>query len=93
MAINHFGSPSERHPLLRGIGEWALIEIGGVYTFPEFRKHGFGTKIVSDLACRIRTAGKTPTLQVDEQNIPALRLYESAGWKSMGKLARVWLTG
>ncbi|MCL2646258.1 MAG: GNAT family N-acetyltransferase [Phycisphaerales bacterium] len=70
----------------------SLIEIGGVYTFPEFRKRGYGAKIVSDLACRIRSTGKIPTLQVDEQNGPALRLYENAGWKPMGKLARVWLT-
>jgi GNAT superfamily N-acetyltransferase len=70
-----------------------LMEIGGVYTFPEFRQRGFGSKIVSDLACRIRQAGKIPTLQVDEQNVPALSLYEEAGWQPMGKLARVWLTG
>ena len=71
----------------------SLIEIGGVYTFPEFRKQGYGAKIVSDLASRIRSTGRIPTLQVDEQNAPALRLYEHAGWKPMGKLARVWLTG
>jgi GNAT superfamily N-acetyltransferase len=70
-----------------------LMEIGGVYTFPEFRQRGFGGKIVSDLAYRIRQAGKVPTLQVDVQNIPALTLYEDAGWQPMGKLARVWLTG
>jgi GNAT superfamily N-acetyltransferase len=70
-----------------------LMEIGGVYTFPEFRKRGFGAKIVSDLACRIRQTHKAPTLQVDELNSQALRLYEGAGWTPMGKLARVWLTG
>jgi GNAT superfamily N-acetyltransferase len=70
-----------------------LVEIGGVYTFPEFRKRGYGAGIVRDLACRIRQMGKTPTLQVDEQNDPAVQLYASAGWQQMGKLARVWLTG
>ncbi len=70
-----------------------LIEIGGVFTFPEFRKRGFGGKIVADLAGRIRAAGKMPTLQVDDQNGPALKLYEGMGWRSMGRLARVWLTG
>jgi GNAT superfamily N-acetyltransferase len=70
-----------------------LIEIGGVYTFPEYRTRGFGAKIVSDLACRIRQGGKVPTLQVDVENGPALRLYEAMGWRVMGKLARVWLTG
>ncbi len=70
-----------------------LVEIGGVYTFPEFRKRGYGAGIVRDLASRIRQGGKTPTLQVDDQNTPALHLYEAAGWRTMGKLARVWLTG
>jgi predicted GNAT family acetyltransferase len=70
-----------------------LVEIGGVYTFPEHRHHGHGTALMCDLAHRIRQAGKTPTLQVDEQNLPALGLYEKTGWKAMGKLARVWLTG
>ncbi len=70
-----------------------LIEIGGVYTFPEFREQGFGGKIVRDLACRIRQTQKMPTLQVDTQNEPALKLYEGAGWQTMGRLARVWLTG
>jgi predicted GNAT family acetyltransferase len=71
----------------------SLMEIGGVYTFPEFRKQGFGAGIVRDIAARIRQLGKVPTLQVDEQNLPALQLYEKAGWRPMGKLARVWLTG
>jgi GNAT superfamily N-acetyltransferase len=70
-----------------------LIEIGGVYTFPEHRTKGFGAKIVADLACRVRAAGKTPMLQVDEQNASALRIYSAMGWQAMGKLARVWLTG
>jgi GNAT superfamily N-acetyltransferase len=70
----------------------SLVEIGGVYTFPEHRNHGYGAGIVRDLAARIRQAGKVPTLQVDELNTPALRLYEKAGWRMLGKLARVWLT-
>jgi GNAT superfamily N-acetyltransferase len=70
-----------------------LVEMGGVYTFPEFRNRGYGAGIVRDLATRIRAQRKTPTLQVDVQNTPALQLYEKAGWQPMGKLARVWLTG
>jgi GNAT superfamily N-acetyltransferase len=70
-----------------------LSEIGGVFTFPEFRKQGFGGRIVRDIAARIRQTGKVPTLQVDEQNVPALNLYQAAGWQTMGKLSRVWLTG
>ncbi len=39
----------------------SLVEIGGVYTFPEFRNRGFGGRIVRDLAWRIRQMNKTPT--------------------------------
>lgn len=70
----------------------AAIEIGGVFTFPEYRQHGYGQRIVADLAARIRAAGKTPFLQVDETNAVARELYVKAGWKSLGRLARVWLS-
>ncbi len=70
-----------------------LVEIGGVFTFPEYRKKGFGRELVSDLALRIRAMGKIPTLQVDRENLPAAVMYEKLGWKSVGDLARVWLTG
>ncbi len=69
-----------------------MVEIGGVYTFPEFRRHGFGRELVSDLACRIRMDKKTPVLQVDVHNESALRIYQSAGWNITGRLVRVWIT-
>lgn len=70
-----------------------LVEIGGVFTFPEFRRRGYGGRLVNDLAVRIRGLGKMPTLQVDTQNDPAHHLYQHLGWATMGQLARVWLTG
>ncbi len=70
-----------------------LVEIGGVYTFPDHRQRGYGSRLVADLACRIRATKKLPMLQVDVENGPALRLYQGAGWMPMGRLARVWLTG
>ncbi len=69
-----------------------MVEIGGVYTFPEFRRHGFGRELVSDLACRIRMDKKTPVLQVDVNNESALRIYQSEGWNITGRLVRVWIT-
>ena len=69
----------------------SLVEIGGVFTFPEFRRRGVGGQLVCDLVCRIRETGKTPSLQVDVDNEPALALYRQAGWMEIGRLARVWL--
>lgn len=70
----------------------ATVEIGGVFTFPEFRKQGHGTELINDLACRIRQMKKTPLLQVDIENIPALTLYRKMNWIELGRLARVWLS-
>lgn len=68
------------------------VEIGGVFTFPEYRKQGFGAELVNDLACRIRQMNKTPLLQVDIENTPALAMYQKMNWIELGRLARVWLT-
>ncbi len=67
------------------------VEIGGVFTFPEYRKQGFGAELVDDLAARIRQMGKTPLLQVDADNDPALALYKKMNWIELGRLARIWL--
>lgn len=69
----------------------STVEIGGVFTFPEYRKQGFGAELVDDMAARIRQMGKTPLLQVDAENDPALALYQKMNWIELGRLARVWL--
>ena len=69
-----------------------MIEIGGVFTFPDFRKRGIGAELVLDLVARIRMMGKTPSLQVDVTNVAALSIYQKAGWQIGGSLARVWLS-
>jgi len=68
-----------------------IVEIGGVFTFPEFRKQGIAKELVGDLTCRIRQMNKKPVLQVDESNDPAFALYRNAGWVEIGRLSRVWL--
>lgn len=70
-----------------------LVELGGIFTFPEFRKRGCGARLMGDLAARVRAAGKIPTLQVDRENAEAVGLYHRLGWRPLGELARVWLTG
>jgi ribosomal protein S18 acetylase RimI-like enzyme len=68
-----------------------IVEIGGVYTFQEFRKRGIAKELVHDLVARIRQMNKKPVLQVDVTNEPAFNLYREAGWVQLGRLARVWL--
>lgn len=69
-----------------------VVELGGIYTFPEARHRGFGRALVGDLVHRIRAMAKIPVLQVDRGNAAALAMYKSQGWESAGDLARVWLT-
>ena len=69
-----------------------MIEIGGVFTFPDFRKRGIGAELVRDLVARVRAMGKTPSLQVDVTNADAISVYLKAGWKIGGSMARVWLS-
>ncbi|NNM86041.1 MAG: GNAT family N-acetyltransferase [Phycisphaerales bacterium] len=68
-----------------------MVEIGGVFVFPEFRRRGYGASLVGDLAGRIRKMGRVATLQVDAQNDSALSIYRKAGWVEVGRIARVWL--
>ncbi|MGC8624918.1 MAG: GNAT family N-acetyltransferase, partial [Phycisphaerae bacterium] len=68
------------------------VEIGGVFTFPEYRKQGHGTELIHDLVYRIRQMKKTPLLQVDIENMPALTLYRKMNWTELGRLSRVWLS-
>jgi GNAT superfamily N-acetyltransferase len=67
------------------------MEIGGVYTFPEFRNRGYGRILMQDLAARVRSLGKVPVLQVDRSNLPASRIYTGLGWRPVGQLGRAWL--
>ncbi len=68
-----------------------MVEIGGVFVFPEFRRRGYGASLVGDLASRIRKMGRVATLQVDAENESALSIYHKAGWVAVGRIARVWL--
>ena len=61
-------------------------EVFKIAVAPELRGKGFGTKIFSELieVCKKRGA-KAITLEVRPSNIPAVKMYENFGLKSVGR--------
>ncbi len=63
--------------------EW---EIENIVVDKEFRRSGVGSSLVQKLVAEARTAGVSAViLEVRESNVPAMRLYESIGFKPEGR--------
>jgi ribosomal protein S18 acetylase RimI-like enzyme len=58
---------------------WA--EISAVCTDPAFRGHGLATRLTLAVAAAITARGEQPFLHAASDNVPALRLYESLGFR------------
>lgn len=56
-------------------------EISAVCTDPAFRGEGLATRLILAVAHGIRERGETPFLHTSAQNTPAIRLYESLGFR------------
>ena len=56
------------------------IQIGGVYTFFQFRQNGYAALTVSTLCKRILQAHKNISLFVKTKNLPAQQLYKKIGF-------------
>ena len=61
------------------------VMVLGTFVFPEFRMQGFGARMMEDL-CRLiyQMTGLTAALNVDDDNEPALGLYEKLGFDTIG---------
>jgi len=56
-------------------------EISAVCTDPAYRGRGLATSLVRAVAAGIRARGETPFLHTAASNAPAIRLYESIGFR------------
>ncbi|MGN0729445.1 GNAT family N-acetyltransferase [Treponema sp.] len=63
----------------------STVQIGGVFTKPEFRSKGIASSLVKKMAQEFQQEGKTAVLFVDKKNAPAIRAYRKAGFKIFGK--------
>lgn len=69
----------------------AHTEISAVAVDPSQRGQGHGRTLTTALASAIRAEGKNPLLHVFADNMAALKLYESIGFKTRAELTIVWL--
>lgn len=87
LACQPFLSFMEHH----GAGEWYITAIS---VKPEARGQGVGAALIGDAVKRARAAGMTSvTLDVDEKNAVARRLYERQGFELQATSPTAWLVG
>ena len=61
------------------------VQVGGVWTPPEFRSKGYGRSAVAASLIDARDEGvETAVLFTDENNIPAQKAYEALGFEHIG---------
>ena len=58
-----------------------FCQIGGVFTLPEFRNRGIGKKVTAGIVEKIFEKGKSPSLFVKKENLPAISAYTKLGFK------------
>ncbi|EYE89841.1 hypothetical protein Q428_00775 [Fervidicella metallireducens AeB] len=58
-----------------------ICQIGGVYTLDTERGKGYCKALISELCRMIIARGKTPTLMVSKKNTPAVKAYNSIGFR------------
>lgn len=70
-------------------GCWVLGNEGhitNVAVSPDYQGQGLGRRLMQELTARVKALGvDAMTLEVRPSNIPALRLYDSLGFKSVGR--------
>lgn len=63
---------------------WNYIQLGGIYTHPLYRRNGYAQVLVSSLARRIISGGRTVSLFVNKKNPAAINLYSKLGFAKQG---------
>lgn len=58
--------------------------IGGVWTLPNERDHGYSTAVVAALSAELLTEGRCPHLFYLEDNAPAAHVYKKIGFQDIG---------
>jgi hypothetical protein len=67
------------------------VQLMGVWTHPQFRRHGLARETLLEICGHLFRQGKTVTLFVNDFNLPAITLYESMGFQRIGmNRALIW---
>jgi predicted GNAT family acetyltransferase len=63
----------------------------GVWTHPRHRRRGLSYELLREVCGHLSRRGKTVTLFVNDFNRPAIALYESLGFETIGmNRALIW---
>lgn len=83
--LGEFWGVKERGVLIAMAGERmrqaGFTEVSGVCTHPDARGRGLARALSAHIAARIAARGDTPYLHAYASNTPAIRLYESLGFR------------
>ena len=67
------------------------VQLMGVWTHPRFRQRGLAQELLKEVCGHLFRKGRTVTLFVNDFNRPAIRLYESLGFRPIGmNRALIW---
>ncbi len=69
---------------------WA---IGGLYTHPDYRNLGLGTILSAELTKRAWWSGAKAVLKVEEDNLPALKIFTKTGYKVVERERHIKIRG
>ena len=72
--------------VIRRNGETARYAcVGATFTFPEARGSGFAKQLVAFVVNELAAQGRVTHLIVDDDNLAAIRLYQSVGFQQLGR--------
>lgn len=70
--------------LIKGALMPPRISFGGTFTFPEFRGQGEATMLIANFCAEMALSNLEVCLIVDDDNVPALKVYSKVGFVPMG---------
>lgn len=66
------------------LAAWGLTHddgaLGSIHVLDEYRNKGYGKEIVISLSNQCRSIGKIPFAQIEEKNIPSIKLFTKLGF-------------
>lgn len=67
------------------------VQLMGVWTHPAYRRRGHARRAMTEICGHLLGQRKRPSLFVNDFNVPAIRLYESLGFRMVGtNRALIW---
>ncbi|OWL93508.1 hypothetical protein CBQ26_19910 [Deinococcus indicus] len=80
-------APAWAVPLL---GPEPLLEVKRLFVHPAAQGHGLARALLHHAWQQAQARGARTVLQVNESSLPAVRLYEQAGWTLAGRTRAAW---